>query len=196
MITGSIVQRGGVSGGLTAGVGGTTDYNELENRPSINGNILEGNKTGQQLGLLEWGSVVANPDVTGQAIRPLNYIEIKGEYYKPPEPEIPIISEIIQIGAGNNTNSRTFTFSKTPKFVAYYWNDPLLENSGWNTTAHFIWGQELIVYNSAMNVVSISNNYQGCLRATYNGNSVTFTGGNSFSVCNTPNGTGLFCVIY
>ena len=34
------------------GPGGTTDYNELSNRPSINGNLLTGNKTSSQLGLI------------------------------------------------------------------------------------------------------------------------------------------------
>lgn len=104
-------------------------------------------------------------------------------------------SEIIPITAGDGTASRTFTFNKTPKFIAYYWNDPILDN-GWNTTAHFVWGQEFIAYGSATNVVSINNNYQGCIRATYNGNSVTFTGGNAFAACNTVNGSGYMYVDY
>lgn len=104
-------------------------------------------------------------------------------------------SEIIPITAGDGTTSRTFTFNKTPKFIAYYWNDPALDN-GWNTTACFVWGQEFIAYGSATNVVSINNNYQGCIRATYNGNSVTFTGGNAFAACNTVNGSGYMYVDY
>lgn len=104
-------------------------------------------------------------------------------------------SEIIPISAGDGTTSRTFTFNKTPKFIAYYWNDPVLDN-GWNTTAHFVWGQEFVAYSSATNVVSINNNYQGCMRITYNGNSITFTGGNAFSVCNTVNGSGYMYVDY
>lgn len=35
--------------GSLARVGGTTDYNDLENKPQINGVILEGNKTPQDL---------------------------------------------------------------------------------------------------------------------------------------------------
>lgn len=104
-------------------------------------------------------------------------------------------SEIIPISAGDGTTSRTFTFNKTPKFIAYYWNDPVLDN-GWNTTAHFVWGQEFVAYSSATNIVSINNNYQGCMRITYNGNSITFTGGNAFSVCNTVNGSGYMYVDY
>lgn len=33
------------------GTGGTTNYNDLSNKPQINGNTLSGNKTGAQLGL-------------------------------------------------------------------------------------------------------------------------------------------------
>ncbi len=42
------------NGELTAtggGSGGTTNYNDLSNKPQINGNTLSGNKTGAQLGL-------------------------------------------------------------------------------------------------------------------------------------------------
>lgn len=105
-------------------------------------------------------------------------------------------SEIIPISAGDGTTSRTFTFDKTPKFIAYYWNDPVLEGNGWNTTAHFVWGQEFVAYSSAINVVSYNNNYQGCLRITYNGNSITFTGGNAFGACNTTTGSGYMFVDY
>lgn len=35
------------------GSGGTTDYSQLENKPSINGVILNGNKTAEDLGLAE-----------------------------------------------------------------------------------------------------------------------------------------------
>ena len=105
-------------------------------------------------------------------------------------------SEIIPISAGDGTTSRTFTFDKTPKFIAYYWNDPVLEGNGWNTTAHFVWGQEFVAYSSATNVISINNNYQGCMHITYNGNSITFTGGNAFSVCNTTTGSGYMYVDY
>lgn len=105
-------------------------------------------------------------------------------------------SEIIPISAGDGTTSRTFTFDKTPKFIAYYWNDPVLEGYGWNTTAHFVWGQEFVAYSSAINAVSYNNNYQGCLRITYNGNSITFIGGNAFGACNTTTGSGYMFVDY
>lgn len=49
-IVGTLQGDSRLSGGMSVG-GGTTNYDELENRPSINGNILEGNKTTQQLGI-------------------------------------------------------------------------------------------------------------------------------------------------
>lgn len=51
MISGNITQRGGLSGGLTAGVGGTSDYTELENKPLINNVELIGNKSAHDLNL-------------------------------------------------------------------------------------------------------------------------------------------------
>lgn len=137
-------------------------------------------------------SVIPNPQ--GEPTDTLETIEIDGTVF-----DIAGSggnSEIIPISAGDGTTSRTFTFDKTPKFVAYYWNDPVLEGNGWNTTAHFVWGQEFVAYSSAINAVSYNNNYQGCLRITYNGNSITFTGGNAFGACNTTTGSGYMFVDY
>lgn len=39
------------------GGGGTTDYNQLTNKPSINGQELVGDMTSQDLGLGEWEDV-------------------------------------------------------------------------------------------------------------------------------------------
>lgn len=41
-----------MSGQLHEGFGGTSDYNELENKPSINGVTLEGNVDGYDIGIL------------------------------------------------------------------------------------------------------------------------------------------------
>lgn len=38
--------------GSSSGEIGTTDYNKLTNRPSINGNVLSGNQTSEQLGII------------------------------------------------------------------------------------------------------------------------------------------------
>ena len=42
------------------GSGGTTNYNDLQNKPSINGVTLEGNKTGQEIGLINENQGVEN----------------------------------------------------------------------------------------------------------------------------------------
>lgn len=39
------------------GGGGTSNYEELTNKPSINGNVLVGDQTGEDLGLAEWDDV-------------------------------------------------------------------------------------------------------------------------------------------
>lgn len=47
------------AGGANAGSGGgTTDYSELQNKPSINNVVLEGNKTSEELGLQSKGEYV------------------------------------------------------------------------------------------------------------------------------------------
>lgn len=50
----------------TGGSGGTTDYNQLTNKPSINGSTLQGNKTAAQLGLVgaEVGKQLSTNDYT------------------------------------------------------------------------------------------------------------------------------------
>lgn len=50
-MNGNLNGHGHLSGVLTIGAGGTSNYNELENRPSVNNIILEGNKTSHELNL-------------------------------------------------------------------------------------------------------------------------------------------------
>lgn len=50
-IEGGLDTRFSMSGNMTSGVGGTSDYNELENKPSINGVTLEGNVSGFDIGI-------------------------------------------------------------------------------------------------------------------------------------------------
>ena len=42
---------------VAGGPGGTTNYNDLTNKPQINGTTLQGDKTGTNLGLMEQGEV-------------------------------------------------------------------------------------------------------------------------------------------
>ena len=46
--------------GTGGGSGGTTNYNDLTNKPSINGVTLEGNKTGEEIGLINENQGVEN----------------------------------------------------------------------------------------------------------------------------------------
>ena len=72
------------------GSGGTTNYNDLTNKPSINGVTLEGNKTGEEIGLINENQGVENAGkvlavgldgkvVPANANRPLE--ELIGNYY-------------------------------------------------------------------------------------------------------------------
>lgn len=59
--------------------GGTSDYSQLSNKPSINSVTLSGNKTASQLGLMASDGVVANP--TGQTSGTLTALEVDGTKY-------------------------------------------------------------------------------------------------------------------
>ena len=48
---------------MDGGEGGTTDYEELSNKPSIEGNVLIGDKTLEQLGI-----TAENLDVTAESL--------------------------------------------------------------------------------------------------------------------------------
>lgn len=63
---GSISLLSDIIGG-GGGSGGTTDYNQLANRPSINGIILTGNKTSTDLGLQPAGNYATTNDLANKA---------------------------------------------------------------------------------------------------------------------------------
>ena len=76
--------------GTGGGSGGTTNYNDLTNKPRINGVTLEGNKTGEEIGLINENQGVENAGkvlavgldgkvVPANANRPLE--ELIGNYY-------------------------------------------------------------------------------------------------------------------
>jgi hypothetical protein len=62
-----------------SGSGGTSNYNQLTNKPQINHVELSGNKTAAQLGLMASDGVVANP--TGQTTGTLTTLEVGGTKY-------------------------------------------------------------------------------------------------------------------
>lgn len=49
-VRGTLNTKGRLSGTLSVG-GGTTDYNELENKPTYNGHVIEGDMTNETLGI-------------------------------------------------------------------------------------------------------------------------------------------------
>lgn len=63
-IEGGLDTRFSMLGNMTAGVGGTSDYNELENKPSINNVTLEGNVSGFDLGIYPPVNYAQNEQLT------------------------------------------------------------------------------------------------------------------------------------
>lgn len=61
MITANIKDRVVMSAQQTAGAGGTDNYEELENLPSVNNNVLKGNKSGHDLGLANLADIPTVP---------------------------------------------------------------------------------------------------------------------------------------
>ena len=106
-------------------------------------------------------------------------------------------AEIIPITAGDGTTSRTFTFSKTPKFIKAYWEDTTLDG-GWCADAEIAWGQPYANYKAHTRAVSITGLTGGLISLTYgqDGKSVTITSGNAFGAWNTANGSGYMFVDY
>lgn len=75
MILSNITDRGTLRGVIYRGAGsGTTDYTQLSNKPQINGHTLQGNQSGDDLDLIDKGSVIIN-NITVEG----NHT---GDYYK------------------------------------------------------------------------------------------------------------------
>ena len=106
-------------------------------------------------------------------------------------------SEVIEITAGDNTTSRTFTFEEPPKFIKFYWGDPVI-SGGWASDTELVWGQTYMNYRSKPMGVSISQVDGGINSVAYgaDGKSITITGANAFGAMNTSNGSGLMFVDY
>ena len=56
-MTGSINKDNSIQGKIRYGTNGTNNYNELDNKPSIEDVVLKGNRTFEQLGLTEISNV-------------------------------------------------------------------------------------------------------------------------------------------
>ena len=117
-------------------------------------------------------------------------IKYMGETYGLPEKT----SEIIELQAGDDTTSRTFTFSKTPKKVTLYWETDTT-GTPWIFYKSFVWGDR-IVFHQATNTDIYQDGYVGNGTLTYNGNSVTMTNANASQACNNSTGFGHMLVEY
>lgn len=75
-IIGSLSTSGRLSGQLSVG-GGTTDYNELENKPTYNDHIIEGDLTSESLGIWQPKNFSTEEQNTG-----IKWIDGKDIYVK------------------------------------------------------------------------------------------------------------------
>lgn len=75
-VSGNLNTHGRLSGGLSVG-GGTTDYNELENKPTYNGHIIEGELTSESLGIWQPKNFSTEEQNTG-----IKWIDGKDLYQK------------------------------------------------------------------------------------------------------------------
>jgi hypothetical protein len=103
--------------GTSGGTGGTTDYNYLDNKPSINGVTLIGNKTTEDLGIV---SEETDPTVP-QYVKDITEQDIQSWDNKAEKSEIPDVSEFVTNTVNNLVNYYTKSetdskLSAVPKF--------------------------------------------------------------------------------
>lgn len=134
-------------------------------------------------------TVIANP--TGTATDTLNKLQVGSTIYGVGGGGS--TSEIIPITAGDGTSSRTFTFSKTPKFIKADW----ISQSPWRFTASFIWGADRI-FHMANNSAPATSVYNGVSVITYgaDGKSFTITSFNANGAMNGTDASGQMYVEY
>lgn len=102
--------------------------------------------------------------------------------------------EVLDITAGDGTTSRTFTLSKTPKFVSMSW----AADSSWKYDGSFTWGSDRLYFSALDSSPALSGAYLGVSTITYgqDGKSFTITGGNAGGCANTSATTGKLYVDY
>lgn len=185
------------SGG--GGGGGTNDYNSLLNKPKINNVILSGELSLSDLGIVNpvgmTGATSSSNGAAGYVPRPL--ISDKDKFLKGDGTWAELSAggdyEIIPFTGGDDTTTRTFNFTKQPKFIKIYYISPSI---GYNYDASIIYGQNYFNYLGHTNEVSISGGSGGLCAISYNGNQMTLSGGNSFAACNNSDGSGYMFVVY
>lgn len=99
--------------GSLARVGGTTDYNDLENKPQINGVILEGNKTPQDLHIttsqLENNGDGSSPFATQEYVNihggKIDVIEVNGKAQEIVNKTVNLVIDKSTVGLENVDNT-------------------------------------------------------------------------------------------
>lgn len=142
--------------------------------------------------------VVANPTLAGTEANLIG-IEVDGTKYAVSGGGGGSVAEIIPITIGDNTNSRTFTFSKTPKYIKIIWYQGAESDSTWTSTFDFIWGS-IRAYGPGGQGSMELNITSRCSKITYgsDGKSFTITGQQPYLACNSneADAHGLLLVIY
>lgn len=108
-----------------------------------------------------------------------------------PEPESN--TEILDIPAGNNTTSRTFTFEKKPKIISFSY-----VANGWGFNRFIVWGSDRSYYQTSQPRISDSAVYNGVSSLVFDdaNNSFTITGVNALQAINTSDIVGKMVLQY
>lgn len=232
MILSNITPRASIKGTIFrgGGGGGVTSYDQLNDKPSINGVTIEGALDGNDYGLANTSDLIITGynTVPGESIYRLHDVTIDGRNYTVaylpfegtdgidngkvglvPAPtaadankflagdgswkNITNDCEVIPITNGNGTNSRTFSFAKTPKFIKIFHTSPSL---AFYSDASIVWGQTYYTYPSHGTFIEITGGTVPSGQITYNDNDITFAAGNAFGCFNVADSAGYMFVIY
>ena len=122
------------------GSGGTNDYNQLTNKPQINGVELLGNKTSADLGIITGGSTV----LTGVDV-PLSTLGVDGNYYIRQEQIVQDEHTLLLLNGDSLADSSIY-------------NVPITNNSGVTvSTAQSKFGESSLYFNGSAALSSMYN---------------------------------------
>lgn len=184
-ITGAIneVAQGGGGGGSST-LDGLNDV-DIDDTTLADGQALVYNGTSEKWENGQGGggtTVVANP--SGTATADLEKLQVGNDIYSIPSGGggSGTNAEIIAIPVGNETNSRTFTFTKKPKFIHLFWIGP----SGWNAHWDLVWGQTSCAYGYSAGTIPSGSGGFGVSGVSFDdvNLTMTLTGINPFGCAN------------
>lgn len=140
--------------GEVINVGGTRDYNKLDNKPQINGHTLEGNKTGEQLGLQDKindldtirsgatkGATAVQPNDLARVATTGSYTDLNNK------PAIPTVNDGTLTIQRNGSTVASFTanssINKTANISVPTATSQLVNDSGYTTNTGTITGVKM-----------------------------------------------------